>query len=149
MNNLIRLTIKEVKPYNFKFLLSYVLIRYKVFIKEFKRKAFEEFSTIDITANHYVFLKGKKAIGIARVIRKGNCVEFGRIAVIKEYRNQGNGKKFIEIMISNIKNENKAKLISLFVADISLINFYSQHGFLENGETYFDMIPYVNMIKYL
>ena len=141
------LTIKQVRIYDFWLLISYWGIRWKVYIRECKRKITDEFIFSDITANHYILLKGKQGIGIARVICKEGTAELGRIAIVKEYRNHGYGTELINQMITKIENSNKAKIISLFATEGALITFYKKFGFIEYDKFYFNDIPHINMVK--
>lgn len=46
------LLLKPVYFYTLGYLITYLIIRYKVYIGEYQRKIKEEFSIIDIKANH-------------------------------------------------------------------------------------------------
>lgn len=123
------------------------MIRYRVYISEFKRKIIGEFHLRDIKAKHYIFIKQKQIIGISRIICKGNIAELGRVAILKEHRKQGNGSKLIEQIINYIKANTKVNTISLYAEDKKLIAFYKQFGFHEKQEVYFNNLPYMNMQK--
>jgi len=140
--------LKRVKVYNLSYLITYLIIRCKVYIGEYQRKITEEFSIIDIKANHYVFMKEVRIIGLARILYdQDGIAELGRVTIIKKYRRQGYGEEMMSQIIDVIKNSNKAKSIKLFVVDNNLIKFYQNFGFAENGQGYFDNIPYISMVK--
>jgi ElaA protein len=118
-----------------------------VFAKEYKRGIFGEFFLEDFKGKHYIFLLGNKVIGVARTIDRGNTIELGRIAIRKEYRNQGYGKKFVNLLIDEVRNTETIKSISLVAAEQNLTKFYQRLGFVENGEVYFDNIIYIKMVR--
>ena len=141
-------SIEEVKPYNLKLSIAYLLIRYRVFIDEYKRKINQEFSLKDFKAKHYIFSIGAQRLGIVRIIYENNKVELGRMAITRENRNAGYGSILISQIIAYIRSNSKIESISLYTLDNSLISFYKKFGFIENGEVFFDAIPYMNMVKF-
>jgi predicted GNAT family N-acyltransferase len=145
VKNMPELLVKRVRTYNFLSLISYLHVRFKVFVIEDKRRIFGEFYLDDFKGKHYKFLLNKKVIGVVRVIDRGDFVEFGRIAIKKEYRKQGYGTKFINLLIKEVRNTEPTKPISLYIEKQSLTNFYQKFGFVENGKEYFDNIAYIKM----
>ena len=141
--------LKKIQAYDLCFWMSYLVVRFKVYIGEYQRKITEEFNIADIKANHYIFAQEKQVIGIARVIYKDGIAELGRITIAKEYRNQGYGKELMKELLKVVSNSKKAKIVRLFLADEALAGFYHQFGFIENGEAYFYNIPYIRMVKVL
>lgn len=75
--------------------------------------------------------------------------ELGRITIIKKYRNQGYGREMMKHIIGKVYDDNKAEMMRLYTIDEKLVKFYHQFGFIENGETYFNNMPYITMIKAL
>ncbi|PCJ29733.1 MAG: hypothetical protein COA94_00730 [Rickettsiales bacterium] len=149
MKNRPNIRIKQLSFWNVWLWMAYLVIRCRVYVGEFKRPLFREYSSLDLGADHFVLLKGNKVIGIARIIYKQEMVEFGRIAIRPSSRGQGYGKTFIDLLISEVKDRDKVRIISLFAADHRLVKFYRHFDFLENGEVYFGMLPFMNMIKFL
>ncbi|MCP5377821.1 MAG: GNAT family N-acetyltransferase [Rickettsiaceae bacterium] len=143
------LLLKPVYFYTLGYLITYLIIRYKVYIGEYQRKIKEEFSIIDIKANHYVFIHGKQIIGIVRIMYENGIADLARVTVIKEYRNQGYGRELMKRVINEVRNSRKAEIIRLYISDKVLSEFYQQFGFKENGEVYFHNIPTISMIKIL
>ncbi len=143
--------LKRVKVYNLSYLITYLIIRCKVYIGEYQRKITEEFSIIDIKANHYVFMKERRVIGLARILYYQDRVvaELGRVTIVKEYRNQGYGEEMMRQIISKVYSSQKAEIIRLFLANKNLATFYQKFGFFENSEAYFNDVPYISMIKIL
>lgn len=143
------LLLKPVYFYTLGYLITYLIIRYKVYIGEYQRKIKEEFSIIDIKANHYVFIHGKQIIGIVRIMYENGIADLARVTVIKEYRNQGYGMELMKRVINEVRNSRKAEIIRLSISDKAMLDFYQQFGFKENGEVYFHNIPSISMIKIL
>jgi len=143
------LLLKQVYFYTLGYLITYLIIRYKVYIGEYQRKIKEEFSITDIKANYYVFIDGKQIIGIVRIMYENGTADLARVTVIKEYRNQGYGRELMKRVINEVRNSRKAEIIRLYISDKVLLEFYQQFGFKENGEVYFHNIPTISMIKIL
>ena len=141
--------LKQVKAYDLYGINQYVQIRYKIFIKELGRPIIGEFYIDDLLAKHYI-LKTEHPIGTARIIYKDRIAEIGRIAILKEYRNQSYGAIIMHQILLIIKTTERVDLIRLFVernqgGDFNKIEFYKKFGFIENGQIFFDNQPYVNM----
>lgn len=141
--------IKQIKAYNLSSLASYLTVRWKVYINEFQREITEEFGINDIKASHYLFIEKRKVIGVARILYHDNMAELGRITIVKKYRDQGYGKEMMKQIINKVYDNNKAEMIRLYTIDEKLVKFYHQFGFIENGETYFNNVPYTTMVKAL
>ena len=143
------LLLKPVYFYTLGYLITYLIIRYKVYIGEYQRKIKEEFSITDIKANHYVLIYGKQIIGIVRIMYENGIADLTRVTVIKEYRNQGYGRELMKRVINEVRSSRKAEIIRLSISDKAMLDFYQPFGFKENGEVYFHNIPSISMIKIL
>ena len=137
--------VQRIEKYSIRLLIKYLWIRYKVYVGEYQRPIIKEFNIVDITAEHYILLLQQRVIGTVRIIYKANIAEIGRVAILEKYRNKGYGSELIRQIISMIKNSRKANLISLYT-DNDKVNFYEKFGFVENGEVFFDNMPYINMV---
>lgn len=135
--------------HNFWLFIPYIFIRYKVYVRELKRKLFEEFDIQDLHASHYLLLYDNKPIGAARSWQEGDTAIIGRIGIIKEYRNQGHGKEFINKLLSLVQKAYKINSITIITLEPSFIKFYSRFGFKKDGIVYFDQSPYMRMRKQL
>jgi len=136
--------LKQVKPYNLFAITQYLQIRYKVFINELGRHI-SDFGIDDLIGRHYI-LKSRHAIGTVRIIYKKNHIaEIGRVAILKKYRNQGYGTLIINQAMELVKANNQVNVIRLFT-ESEKIGFYKKFGFIENGEVFFDDIPYIDMV---
>ncbi|MGI4775701.1 MAG: GNAT family N-acetyltransferase [Janthinobacterium lividum] len=148
LNNLV-LTIREVKFYDVFAVMNYLKIRWDVYISEYKRNIFKEFDFLDFKAKHHIFIVAGKVVGVAKVLYKQDSAKISRVAVSKSYRGKGFGGKLIKELVAEIQNHREIKTINLVAAEKSLVSFYSKFGFEDNGQVYFDNIPYTSMIKHL
>ena len=131
------LLLKPVYFYNLGYLITYLIIRCRVYLSEYQRKIQEEFSITDIKGDHYVLVQGKQIIGIVRIMYENGIADLARVTVIKEYRNQGYGRELMKRVINEVRNSRKAEIIRLSISDKAMLDFYQQFGFKENGEVYF------------
>jgi predicted GNAT family N-acyltransferase len=115
---------------------SLSMIREKVFIEEQKVTPQLEWDGRDEEAIHFLGFKDEKAIGCARAFVIENHMELGRMAVLKEYRDEGIGSALIEKAITTAKlNQLSAIHIS---AQCHAIDFYKRFGFEVTSEIYLD-----------
>jgi predicted GNAT family N-acyltransferase len=123
---------------------SLTMIREKVFIEEQKVTPQLEWDGRDEEAIHFLGLKNEKAVGCARAFVIENYMELGRMAVLKEYRDEGVGSALIEKAITTAKlNQLSAIYIS---AQCHAIDFYKRFGFEVTSEIYLDAeIPHRDM----
>ncbi len=122
-------------------------IRTQVFIEEQGFK--EEFDSIDNNAVHIVFFDCEKAVATGRFFTDdGKGYHIGRLAVIKEYRGSGIGKKIMTAIEEEIQKTD-AKSISLS-AQLQAKGFYEKCGYTAVGGIYFDEhCKHIKMIKKL
>lgn len=79
-------------------------IRIKVFMKE---QGFEnEFDDIDQISSHIVVFDETKPVGTCRFFKENNHYTIGRVAVLKEYRNQHIGNLLLKSAEKEIKKLN-------------------------------------------
>ena len=121
-----------------------VYIRTEVFMKE---QGFDnEFDDLDHQSVFVVVYDEVKAIGTGRCYKNDKGYVIGRVAVLKEYRNQGIGK----VILSSLEEEIR-KLGSTYIelsAQQRVQTFYEKLGYIRCGDVYFDEhCPHVKMIK--
>ena len=117
-------------------------IRTKVFVEEQGFK--EEFDTIDKIAEHLILFVDDNPIGTCRYYIKDDSYYFGRLAILKDYRNQNYGSLLLKEAINNLKKENAHKVI--LNSQLSAKDFYSKHGFLQEGEVFYEEgCPHIKM----
>ena len=112
------------------------MIREKVFIEEQKVTPQLEWDGRDEEAIHFLAYQDEKAIGCARAFVIENHMQLGRMAVLKEYRNQGIGSALIEKGMITAKLNQLSKI--LISAQCHAIDFYKKFGFEVTSEIYLD-----------
>ncbi len=112
------------------------LIRNNVFVDEQGVPPWEELDHFDETAQHFVVFIGEQPIGTARLVTLENGVSrIGRVAIEKDYRGKGYGKHLIQHIIRT-SDQSTTELI--LDSQVSVIPFYLQLGFVEEGEVFLD-----------
>lgn len=112
------------------------MIREKVFIEEQKVTSQLEWDGLDEEAIHFLAYQDEKAIGCARAFVIENHMQLGRMAVLKEYRNNGIGSFLIEKAITTAKLNQLSKIS--ISAQCHAIDFYKKFGFEVTSEIYLD-----------
>jgi len=123
-----------------------VKIRTSVFIDEQGFK--DEFDETDKTCTHIVLYNNEKPIATCRYFKEGESYHIGRVAIIKEYREQGLGNKIMQIAETEIQNEGGQKIeVS---AQVRVSGFYKKLDYNKIGDIYFDeYCKHIRMIKQL
>lgn len=117
-------------------------IRTKVFVEEQGFK--EEFDTIDKIAEHLILFVDDNPIGTCRYYKKDDSYYFGRLAILKEYRNKNYGGLLLKETINNLKKENAHKVF--LNSQLRAKDFYIKHGFLQEGEVFYEEgCPHIKM----
>ena len=117
-------------------------IRTKVFVEEQGFK--EEFDTIDKIAEHLILFVYDNPIGTCRYYKKDDSYYFGRLAILKEYRNKNYGGLLLKETINNLKKENAHKVF--LNSQLRAKDFYIKHGFLQEGEVFYEEgCPHIKM----
>ena len=105
-------------------------IRIGVFMKE---QGFEnEFDDIDDMSHHIVVFDDEKPIGTCRFFLENAHYIIGRVAVLKEYRNQHIGKLLLESAEKEIKNLNGDLIV--VHAQVRVSPFYEKQGYIQFGQ---------------
>lgn len=116
-------------------------IRETVFIKEQNVPEADEWGHGDETALHVVASLDGNAIGTARLTPEGTI---GRMAVLKDFRNEGVGSAMLEKLIETAK-QSKFNILTLN-AQRSAESFYAKYGFTAYGDEFIDArIPHIAM----
>jgi predicted GNAT family N-acyltransferase len=123
-------------------------IRQTVFVDE---QGFnEEFDSIDRECVHLLCYQNDAAVGTCRIIYsdKYNSYMIGRVAVLKEYRKKGVGRKLMEAAEEYLKDKDiKYVLVS---SQKRAIPFYKKIGYTPIGDFYLDEhYPHILMRKEL
>ena len=105
-------------------------IRIEVFMKE---QGFEnEFDDIDDVSFHIVAFDEEKPIGTCRFFKENNHYTIGRVAVLKEYRNQHIGQSLLESAEKEIKKLNEGLIV--VHAQVRVSRFYEKKGYIQFGQ---------------
>lgn len=102
-------------------------IRIEVFVKE---QGFEnEFDEIDTISHHIVAFDERKPIGTCRFFKENDHYTIGRVAVLKEYRNQHMGNLLLESAENEIKKLNGDLIV--VHAQVRIHPFYEKQGYIQ------------------
>ena len=105
-------------------------IRIEVFMKE---QGFEnEFDDIDNISFHIVVFDEEKPIGTCRFFKENDHYTIGRVAVLKEYRNQHIGNALLESAEKEIKKLNGDLIV--VHAQVRVSPFYEKQGYIQFGQ---------------
>jgi predicted GNAT family N-acyltransferase len=124
-----------------------VKVRSKVFVEEQGFDKEMEFDDIDDYAEHIALYSNNKLIGCGRLYEtEENIYRLGRIAILKEYRHQGNGKYLLSVL-ENRAIERGARHI-IILGQLSALGFYHKMGYREIGDVIVeDKVPEMYMRK--
>ena len=127
-------------------------LRIKVFVEEQKVPVELELDDKDHSKNtvHIGYFNDDKLIGIARLIDLDkDIIHFGRVAIDKDYRGKGIGRKLIIGCETIAKNILKREVIIELSAQIQAEKFYESLGYNRvNDKIYLDAgIEHVDMRK--
>lgn len=110
-------------------------IRQLVFVNEQGVDAILEYDEHDKTATHYLVTLNSKPIGAARWRKTENAVKLERFAILKEYRNKNIGAQLLTTVLGDVMSLN----IPIYLhAQITAVKFYERHGFVKNGDTFYE-----------
>jgi predicted GNAT family N-acyltransferase len=113
-------------------------LRFEVFVKEQKVPAELENDEYDKKAYHVLAIEEKsgECIACGRVIIEDDRARIGRVAVKKDYRKKGYGKK-ICLKLIEIAQKYNVKDIGLD-AQLPVTGFYKKLGFKEYGNVFLE-----------
>jgi predicted GNAT family N-acyltransferase len=119
-------------------------IRHEIFIKEQKVPEELEWDEFDQNALHAIVKQENQVIGTARLIIDNTIARIGRMAIQKEYREQGIGQKLLSILIQTAKEKGAQECI--LHAQTHAIAFYAKADFEPHGPIFDEAgIPHVEM----
>ena len=121
-------------------------IRRTVFVNEQGVPEEIDFDGLDGPSTHWLaFDDSNIPIGTARMQKDGH---FGRMAVLKHYRNNGVGKKIFESALTYAVEKKFPKV--WLHSQITAVGFYKKFGFTEVGDVFLDAgIEHMLMTKEL
>jgi predicted GNAT family N-acyltransferase len=125
-------------------------IRYAVFQVEQGINAEDEFDGKDVESIHLLAYFVDLSVGTVRIREVSKeIVKIERLAVLKNFRTQGLGKRLMERAIALVKEQFKGehKLIKVH-AQVYLEKFYLNLGFVTQGESFVEAgIHHILMLK--
>src|SRR3989338_2930661 len=108
-----------------------ISIRIAVFVMEQNCSLEHEVDGHENDAKHVIALIDGKPAGCGRIIGTQGKTKLERLAVLREYRGEGVGRKIMEFMISQCKGK------EVFIhAQAHLQGFYESLGFKAEGEAF-------------
>lgn len=133
----------KIIPYSKKYKKEVISLILNIWENEFDYKGVErpdiynipEFYQKNIDSNFWVALSDNELIGTVGLIKKsGNSAFLKRMAVKKEFRNQGLGEKLFQTILKFAKKHNiKTIYVGTVPENTEAIKFYKSHGFKENS----------------
>ncbi len=124
-------------------------IRYRVFVEGQNVPLNLEQDGEDHICTHFLIRKGEQPIGAGR-LRKidDSVVKIERMAVLKEYRNAGYGRKMLDRMLEFAGDQHYSKVT--LHAQLPAVHFYEKAQFQKVGEIFYEAgIPHISMEKEL
>ena len=106
-------------------------LRSKVFVEEQGVPEELERDEKDEDAIHLIAKIEENVVGCGRIVLNNNKGKIGRVAVAKNYRNQGLGTKICQRLIEIAGEHQLAKVI--LHAQYQTVDFYKELGFKETG----------------
>ncbi len=119
-------------------------IRRRVFIEEQGIPEECEWDDDDLKATHFIVYDGKRPVACARLLNNGH---FGRMAVLREHRQQHWGSRLLRAIEQHARNDLTVKQIKANV-QTHAFGFYHRNGFSAHPEFFLDVgIPHLPMHK--
>lgn len=122
-------------------------IRQTVFVDE--QGFVEEFDALDDTSLHLVTFQGQEPVGTARVFvdpDDASTYRIGRVAVLKEARKGGAGKRVMALAEALIYAQGGSRVA--IHAQAQAQGFYEKCGYQQEGPTFVEEdCPHVLMVK--
>ncbi|AHK15752.1 MAG: GNAT family N-acetyltransferase [Thalassolituus sp.] len=119
-------------------------IRRRVFIEEQGVPEELEWDDDDLKATHFIVYDGKRPVACARLLNNGH---FGRMAVLREHRQQHWGSRLLRAIEQHARSHLPVKQIKANV-QTHAFGFYHRNGFTANPEFFLDAgIPHLPMHK--
>lgn len=109
-------------------------VRVPVFVDEQHVDAREEFDEVDLVCRHILAVDASgRAIGTGRIDERG---KIGRMAVLKDWRAHGVGRKILQFAI-DVAREQKMPRVYLY-SQVTALGFYERIGFKAYGDLFME-----------
>lgn len=147
------ITMPTIRIYKEHRLQEYLELRHEVFVKEqgvdphIEHDEYDTLNRDDVI--HFAYWHDKILVATARVLIKDErTVQFGRIATLKEFRNQGYASRLLrdlEVYCHNIGYE-----VAIVNSQTDVINFYTLNNYHPVGERFMEAgIEHQTMTKFI
>ncbi|WP_437726264.1 GNAT family N-acetyltransferase [Sorangium sp. So ce861] len=121
-------------------------LRYEVFVVEQAVPADIEVDELDEGAQHFVVLDGDEVVATMRIVPYGDALKVGRVAVRKDLRGSGLGRRLLEEAIRVAAAQGARALV--LNAQVAAAPFYRKLGFVEEGPIFDEAgIPHTRMVR--
>lgn len=118
-------------------------IRNEVFVMELQVPPELEIDCYDKEALHIMAFIDNKPVGTARLVRiDEKTARIGRVAVIKEARKSGIGRRMVNSLTNIARNKGYYEII--LDALTSLVTYYNKMGYEDIGEPQFEDAGYMH-----
>ncbi|MGK4006885.1 GNAT family N-acetyltransferase [Sorangium sp. So ce1036] len=123
-------------------------LRYEVFVLEQAVPEAIEVDEHDAEAQHFVIQDGAEVVATMRLVPYGDALKVGRVAVRKELRGRGLGRRMIEEAV-RVAEAQRARALVLS-SQVVAVPFYRKLGFVEEGPVFDEAgIPHTRMVRLL
>ena len=129
-------------------LASCLAIRAAVFVIEQGIAAEEDIDGRDADAVQFLIFLNETPVGTARMLIDGDTGKIGRVAVLKDHRGAGYGKRLIEAAVAEAQARGLARV--KLGAQVEATGFYAALGFTPVGDVFSDAgLPHQMMVRAL
>jgi predicted GNAT family N-acyltransferase len=120
-------------------------IRLRVFVTEQGVPEEIEMDRDDKRAFHFLAFEGNQAVGTARVVMRHRSAKIGRMAVLKNHRGRGVGRRLLRQAVLTAKKQGAQKIY--LHAQVPVIGFYEAMTFRCVGAVFKEAgIPHRKMV---
>lgn len=109
-------------------------IRRRVFIEEQHVPQEIEMDADDEHALHALALDGDTPVGCGRMVAHGDHVKIGRMAVLRELRGTGIGRRVLEFLMEAARQQGFRSAV--LHAQLTAEGFYLKNGYVPRGEPF-------------
>lgn len=121
-------------------------LRHEVFVAEQGVPLEMEIDEHDAGAVHLVAVSANEVVGTLRLVDLAPTVKIGRVAVRKDLRGAGLGKRLMEAALSHAAR--RGFELATLSSEVDAKTFYAKLGFQEEGEVFEDAgMPHVRMVR--
>lgn len=114
-------------------------IRRKVFVEEQNVSEEEEYDEYEPMSMHFLALSEGVPVGTARWRFTDKGIKLERFAVLADYRDHGVGRSILRAVLDDVASHPDSEGKNIYLhAQIAASNFYRQHGFIAEGDVFYE-----------